>query len=101
MALYFVPNRATFEYSQPISSRTLLYCCSCIRQQTSLATNAAIAAQIMARVLVLEETTGLFIYIHTRHTLVAKHLFPTLSIHVSVRPLDMIPVSEVQIPSNM
>ena len=39
--------------------------------------------------------------IHTRHTLVAKHLFPTLSIRVSVRPLDMIPVSEVQIPSNM
>ena len=39
--------------------------------------------------------------IHTRHTLVAKHLFPTLSIRVSVRPLDMIPVLEVQIPSNM
>ena len=59
MALYLVPNRATFEYSQPISSRTLLYCCSCIRQQTSVATNAAIAAQIIARVLVLEGTTGL------------------------------------------
>ena len=59
MALYLAPNRATFEYSQPISSRTLLYCCSCIRQQTSVATNAAIAAQIMARVLVLEGTTGL------------------------------------------
>ena len=59
MALYLVPNRATFEYSQTISSRTLLYCCSCIRQQTSVATNAAIAVQIMARVLVLEGTTGL------------------------------------------
>ena len=59
MALYLVPNRATFEYSQPISSRTLLYCCSCVRQQTSVATNAAIAAQIMAKVLVLEGTTGL------------------------------------------
>ena len=35
--------------------------------------------------------------IHTRHMLVAKHLFPTLS----VRPLDMITDSEVQIPSNM
>ena len=54
-----VPNRATFENSQPISYRMLLYCCSCIRQQTSVATNAAIAAQIMARVLVLEGTTGL------------------------------------------
>ena len=43
-----VPSRATFEYNYSVSLGILCFC-SCVLQQTRVATNTIIAAQIMTR----------------------------------------------------